>query len=58
MAFGETAEVAMDYDWLWLILAVGVLAPVGSSARLHRVDAETARTAGITAASAAKLCVA
>jgi len=29
MAFGETAEVAMDYDWLWLILAVGVLAPVG-----------------------------
>ena len=19
----------MDYDWLWLILAVGVLAPVG-----------------------------
>ena len=22
-------EMAMDYDWLWVILAVGVLAPVG-----------------------------
>jgi len=21
--------MAMDYDWLWVILAVGVLAPVG-----------------------------
>lgn len=23
-------EMAMDYDWLWVILAVGVLAPVGA----------------------------
>ena len=22
-------EMAMDYEWLWVILAVGVLAPVG-----------------------------
>jgi hypothetical protein len=29
MAFVDTGEMAMDYDWLWLILAVGVLAPVG-----------------------------
>jgi len=26
---GKRREVAMDYDWLWVILAVGVLAPVG-----------------------------
>jgi hypothetical protein len=25
----EYGEMAMDYDWLWLILAVGVFAPVG-----------------------------
>jgi hypothetical protein len=29
MVFGDTGEMAMDYDWLWVILAVGVLAPVG-----------------------------
>jgi hypothetical protein len=29
MVFGDTGEMAMDYEWLWVVLAVGVLAPVG-----------------------------
>jgi len=29
MMFGDTGEMAMDYEWLWVILAVGVLVPVG-----------------------------
>jgi len=23
-------EMAMDYDWLWVVLAVGIFAPVGT----------------------------
>ena len=29
LVFVEYGETTMDYDWLWVILAVGVLAPVG-----------------------------
>ena len=29
MVSGDTGEMAMDYEWLWVISAVGVLAPVG-----------------------------
>jgi len=29
VGFHGYGETTMDYDWLWVILAVGVLAPVG-----------------------------
>jgi len=29
LVFVDTGETTMDSDWLWVMLAVGVLAPVG-----------------------------